>query len=127
MNYWIDIACIVFFCVTVNHLGLVKAIEDTFHRELKVANCQKCLTWWSSIVYSIVTLREPIPSLAISILASYIALWLELFEGFIDSLYTKLYEKIYPDSADDTDSEDPDSGHSAGSVPELQQNCKNDT
>ena len=117
---WIDIACIVFVCVTVNHLGLVKAIEDTFHTELKVVNCPKCLTWWSSLVFTIITSREPIPSLAISILASYTAIWLELLEGFIDSLYMKLYEKIYPNPYDDTlTAEDFDDDYSPGTVSEL--------
>ena len=96
---WIDIAAIVFICVTANHLGLVKAIEETLHRELRIVNCTKCLSWWSSLVYSLVTSSELIPSLAISFLASYIAIWLELFEGFIDTLYQKLYDKIF--SAED--------------------------
>ena len=93
---WIDIAAIVFICVTANHLGLVKAFEDTLHRELKIVNCPKCLTWWSSLVYSVVTSCEPIPSLAISFLASYSAIWLELFEGYLDKIYIRLYDKIYP-------------------------------
>ena len=96
MTYWTDIAAIVFICVTANHLGLVKAAEDTLHRELKIINCPKCLTWWSSLVYSIATSSEPIPSLAISFLASYCAIWLELLEGSIDKLYSMLYDKIYP-------------------------------
>ena len=115
MTYWIDIAAIVFICVTANHLGLVKAIEDTLHRELKVINCPKCLTWWSSLVYSIITSCEPIPSLAISFLCSYLALWLELFEGYIDTLYTKVYGKIFTTS-DDTASTDTNRGDSSGSV-----------
>ena len=99
MTYWIDIAAIVFISVTMNHLGLVKAIEETLHRELKIINCPKCLTWWSSLVYSMITSCEPIPSLAISFLASYSAIWLELFEGMIDKLYDKIYDKIF--SAED--------------------------
>lgn len=93
---WIDIASIVFICVTANHLGLVKAIEETMHRELKIVNCPRCLTWWSSLVYSVITSCEPIPSLAVSFLASYCAIWFELFEGYIDKLYSTLYDKIYP-------------------------------
>ena len=96
MNYWIDIAAIVFVCVTMNHLGLVKAIEDTIDRELRIVNCPKCLSYWGVLAYTVITSCEPIPSLAISFLASYIAIWLELFEGFIDTLYQKLYDKIYP-------------------------------
>ena len=97
---WIDIASIVFVCVTMNHLGLVKAIEDAIDRELRIVNCPKCLSCWGVLAYTVITSCELIPSLAISFLASYIAIWLELFEGFIDKLYTKLYanlyDKIYP-------------------------------
>lgn len=116
MNLWSDIAAIVFICVTANHLGLVKAIEDTIHRELRIVNCPKCFTWWSAIAYTSITTRSMIPSLAISFLASYTALWLELLEGFIDTLYDKVYEKIYSAGDDNTDSADSDAPDSAGSM-----------
>lgn len=116
---WIDIACIVFACVTAIHLGLVKAIEDVAQRELRIANCPKCLSFWSVLAYTIITSRNAITSLAISFLCSYLALWLELFEGYIDSLYMKLYEKIYSDTTDDTATAGTDDGDSAGSVPQL--------
>lgn len=119
MIHWIEIASIVFIAVTMNHLGLVKAIEETIDRELRIVNCPKCLSYWGSLAYSLITSGEMIPSLAVSFLASYTAIWLELFEGFIDSLYQKCYEKIYPNSADDTDSSNPNGGHSAGTVSQL--------
>ena len=99
---WIDIASIVFVCVTANHLGLVKAIEDVTDRELRVINCVKCFSFWTVFIYAIFTSREVITSLAISFLASYAAIWLELTEGLIDKLYMKIYGKIYS-AADRTD------------------------
>ena len=93
---WIDIASIVFVCVTANHLGLVKAIEDTFNVELHVANCPKCASCWLVFAYMILATHNVITSFAVSFLASYAAIWIELFEGFIDTLYQKLYDKIYP-------------------------------
>ena len=92
---WIDIASIVFVCVTANHLGLVKAIEDAADKELRIINCPKCFSFWSALAYSIITSRDIIQSLAISFFASYSAIWFELFEGFIDTIYNKLYGKIY--------------------------------
>lgn len=92
---WTDIVCVVFACVTANHLGLVKAIEDTFEMKLPVINCVKCFSFWTVFIYALFTSREVITSLAISFLASYSAIWLELFEGFIDQLFVKLYGKIY--------------------------------
>lgn len=91
-----DIVSIVFISVTANHLGLIKAIEETFDRELPIINCCKCLSLWSVLIYSTITSRDVITAFAVSFLASYSAIWLELLEGFIDTLYQKLYDKIYP-------------------------------
>ena len=93
---WIDIASIVFTCVTMNHLGLVKAIEETFDRELPIINCVKCSSFWSCLIYTSFTAHDVIASLAVSFLAGYAAIWVELFEGVIDKIYSKLYDKIYP-------------------------------
>lgn len=116
---WIDIASIVFVCVTANHLGLVKAIEDTIHRELRIFNCPKCFSFWGVLAYSIITSCETIPSLAISFLCSYLATWLELLEGYIDTLYTKLYETIYPNTSDNEASADGDKGDTTGTMSNM--------
>lgn len=109
MTYWIDIAAVVFASVTVNHLGLIAAIEGAVHRKLPIVNCPKCLSFWSTFAYGVsgdgrlAALPSVLPRLlAISILCAYLAIWLELLEGYIDTLYNKLYEQIYPtaDSAD---------------------------
>ena len=57
---WGDIAGIVFACVTANHLGLVKAIEDTFEKELPIINCVKCFSFWSVLVYMAFATHEVI-------------------------------------------------------------------
>ena len=116
---WIDIAAIVFAAVTVNHLGLIRAIELVTGRILPVLNCGKCLTFWSVLIFMVLSSENVIRSVAISLLASYTALWLELFEGFIDVLYNKVYEKIYSTSINDKDPTQPDNGNSAGSMSEL--------
>jgi hypothetical protein len=118
---WIDIACIVFVCVTVNHLGLVRAIEDVMDREFVIINCPKCLTFWVTMLYCYVNNATygTMVVLAMSFLASYVAIWVELFEGFIDTIYNKIYEKIYPDTADDAVAADADESDPPGSVSEL--------
>ena len=95
---WIDIACIVFVCVTANHLGLVKAIEDVSKKEIPILNCPKCCSFWCTLLYGLwfVGFSDLPLVLAISFLCSYLAVWLELAEGYIDTLYQKLYDKIYP-------------------------------
>ena len=118
---WIDIASIVFVCVTANHLGLIKAIESVIKcNHLPIISCPKCFTFWSVLAYQwLVGFTDAPLMLTISFLASYSAIWLELFEGFIDTLYMKCYEKIYPNTADDTAAADADNGNSAGTVSEL--------
>ena len=117
---WIDIAGIVFVCVTMNHLGLIKAVEEVVEQKIPIINCPKCSSFWWVFVYTLFVLHDLITSLAISFLCSYIAIWLELFEGFIDTIYLRFYEKIY-NTTDDTASADTDNGNSASTVSELQQ------
>lgn len=120
---WLDVASIVFVCVTMNHLGLIGKLEDIYGGAIPVINCPKCSTFWFTLCYGIGEMGffeiPQIPLiLATSFLASYAALWLELFEGYIDTLYLRLYGKIYKTS-DHTPAADADAGNSAGSVPEL--------
>jgi len=95
---WRDIAAIVFVCTTINHLGLIRAIEERVGRKLPIANCPKCASFWSVLAYgmaaansSLFTLRFSLRLLAISLLCSYLAIWLELFMYAIDILYNKIY------------------------------------
>ena len=99
---WRDIACIVFVCTAVNHLGLIKAVEEKIGRELPVINCPKCFTFWSVMAYGIYVFEinfgnivAALPHLlAISLLCSYLAIWLELLMYAIDTLYNRIYVKI---------------------------------
>lgn len=104
---WTDIAAIVFICVSANHMGLVRAAEGVLGKELPVINCPKCLTFWLTLAYTLLSLslacdgiaplvKGGVRGVALSFLASYTAVWLELFEGFIDTLFNRLYAKIYP-------------------------------
>ena len=94
-----DIAAIVFVCTAVNHLGLIAAIERVIRHRLPVVNCPKCLTCWSVFAYGIATVPYISPQivarlLAISLLCSYLAIWLELLMYAIDTLYNRIYVKI---------------------------------
>lgn len=100
---WIDIASIIFVCVTANHLGLISAIEGVTKTKLPIISCPKCLTFWCVLAYCLVCCHcVATTALAISFLSSYLAIWLELIEGTIDFLYKKIYEKIYPNTENDT-------------------------
>ena len=117
---WIDIVSIVFVAVTMNHLGLIREIEHIYGHRLIVVNCPKCAAFWASLAYGLWGIHsfyeDFMQVLAISFLASYIAIWLELLEGFIDTLYTKLYDKIYSNTAYDADTAGADDGNPSGSV-----------
>ena len=99
---WMDVAGIVFVCVTMNHLGLIAAIEESMGKKLRIVSCPKCATFWSVLAYCAVCCHDIISTFATSFLASYAAIWLELFEGYIDTLYNKAYGKIYS-AADNAD------------------------
>ena len=121
----LDIASIVFICVTANHLGLISAIVETVTKrhQLPVVSCPKCFSFWCTLGYmgchGMATCpKGVITMLAVSFLSSYAALWLELVEGYIDTLYMKCYGKIYA-NPDDAVTSDTDGGDSAGSVSEL--------
>jgi len=125
---WIDVAGIVFVCVTMNHLGLIGKVEEVIGYHIPIVSCPKCCTFWMTLVYGCDTVttysdrnatKAVITVLATSFLASYLAIWLELAEAYIDTLYLKLYEKIITTNNDDTPAADADSGRSAGTVSEL--------
>ena len=91
---WMAIAAVVFISTAVNHLGLIPTIERIIKRKLWIIDCPKCLTCWSVMTYQLITNCNPLLSLAIALLCSYIALWLNLIMYAIDTLYNRIYGKI---------------------------------
>lgn len=116
----IDIASLVFVCVTMNHLGLISAIEAvTKIHHLPIVSCPKCMTFWCVLAYTIINTHDIITSLAISFLSSYLAIWLELLEGYIDTIYIHCYGKIIKADNVDTTASDANDGYSAGTLSDL--------
>lgn len=104
---WRDIACIVFVCTAVNHLGLIGKLEEMW-RKLPILDCPKCLTFWSVLVYELWCVGfSDIPTvLAISFLCSYLAIWLELIMYAIDTLYNRIYGIIENNNEEVRDEDD---------------------
>lgn len=109
---WRDIACIVFFCTAVNHLGLIDTIEGIIKHSLPIINCPKCFSCWSVIAYGIATVPcgslqgfiAAMPRLlAVALLSSYIAIWLNLLFYAIDTLNNRIYGKIKDYTEEDED------------------------
>ena len=92
---WSDIAALTFAAVAMNHLGLIETIERVTGRRLIVANCPKCLTFWSTLAYQVVTGSDCIAGVAISFACAWLAVWLELGMGYTDQLFDRVYERIY--------------------------------
>ena len=106
---WRDIACIVFACTAVNHLGLIAAVERVIRHKLPVVSCPKCLTFWSMMACgvaeensSLFTLHSSLRLLAVSLLCSYLAVWLELIMYAVDTLYNRIYGTIEDTQEEDT-------------------------
>ena len=106
---WTGIAAAVIFSTAVNHLGLIAAVERVVHCKLPVVNCPKCLTFWGTLALGLSgdgTAANPsalIRLLAISILCSYIAIWLELLMYAIDTLYNRIYGILEDNNQEDRD------------------------
>jgi hypothetical protein len=98
MNELEDIGLLILTCVLANHMGLISAIETVIGRRLPIVNCIKCSTFWSVLVFCLLSRLDMVISIPISFLSSYMAIWLELFFGYIDTCYEKIYNAIYKDS-----------------------------
>lgn len=122
---WTDIASIVFVCVTVNHLGLISAIEDTIGKKLPILNCPKCLTCWCVMLYCLCNSDGHITqTLAISFLCSYLAIWLEMLEAYTDTLYMICYDKITKGNTERETATSAQGGTDAGPLPNVRKKGK---
>lgn len=110
-----DIVCVIFACVSANHLGLISAIEEVLNKPLPILNCSKCLTYWSVFITTAGTTGIA-EALALSFLSAYAAIWLELGMAYVDLQYNKHYGKIIENHNNDTAASESDEDDSAGSV-----------
>ena len=103
-----DLLLIMLIAVLFNHLGLADTV--TFHTKRNVVlNCSKCLTFWTSLGYSLLVLQWGcIPGIAVSFTLSYLALWVELLLNLLNLIYKKTYGKIYPSETGERDSSQTD-------------------
>ena len=114
---WFDIAMIMWSCTLANHMGLIEAVEDVVKRKIPILDCCKCSTFWITLAYCLFTTRSVIPSVAVSFLFAYLAVWLELAFGLIDNLYNRIYESVFTAETADTEG-------SEGEVSQLRQKEK---
>ena len=79
-------------CCLFVHLGLGKAICKTLKIRFAFLKCVKCLTFWSTIAYTLLFTHFRWEScLAISFTASYLSLWVEMALNRLARMYEKYY------------------------------------
>lgn len=91
----IEVIMIMICCTLFNQMGLCEAIETVIKHKLPILNCAKCLTFWSSLIYMILSTHDILLSLFISFVMSYLSLWVELFLGYMATIYNKKCDEIY--------------------------------
>ena len=75
-------------------MGLSGEIQRIAGISLKILNCPKCLTFWSALAILLLNRHPVLPAVAVSFIASYLAMWLTLALDAATVKYTSLYEKI---------------------------------
>lgn len=97
----VTVAMIVFICVSMNHLGLIEAIERMIGLKIPVVNCCKCSTFWFTTTFLVCEYHDIgiITIIAIAFLVCIAAVWLELAMGILDTLYNRCYERIWNTTA----------------------------
>lgn len=86
-------------------MGLSDAIQRTVHVRSRIASCPKCLAFWSTLAYCLLTKNGFIVSVATSFICSYAALWLALLYDALALIYNSAYESITETSGTPTDAE----------------------
>ena len=97
---WVDVAMILFSCVAMNHLGLIHAIEGVLSFKIPIVNCPRCISFWCTLAFLVLSHHRLIVSVATSFLCAATAPWIDLMMGYIDIKFNSLYDKIFPTDED---------------------------
>lgn len=89
------IVCLFISSVLFIHLGMGEAIEKVLRIRFILLRCSKCLTFWTTAVYSLIIVSYPVEvSLCIGFTCAYAALWVDLLLGKIAVAYEKLTQSM---------------------------------
>ena len=75
-------------------MGLSDAVQEVLRVRLRILSCPKCLTFWTTLVWSLTHGAGFVRSVAASFLFAYAALWVALALDGLSVLYNKCYETI---------------------------------
>lgn len=119
---WEEAAAITVSCVLFIGMGLEAEIERILSCRFKILSCPKCLTFWSVLLFGVVTRHGFVETVAVSFLSAYAALWLTLLCDALTTLYNRLYETITTTEGDPADPEasgDQDAAAEGSAMPEM--------
>ena len=91
---WKEAAEITASCVLFIGMGLEEEIERILSCRFRILSCPKCLTFWSVLLFGVISGHGFVETVAVSFLFSYAALWLSLLCDELTTLYNKLYDSI---------------------------------
>lgn len=94
---------IVFSVTLANTMGLIEAIEGVIKHKIPILNCVKCGNFWLVLIYCLFHGFRVIPSVAISFLCSYVAVWFELSLGLINNLYNNVCKDSFASETADSE------------------------
>ena len=118
-----EVALVTLSAVLFVQMGLSDAIQKVIHFRLRIASCPKCLAFWSTLAYCLLTKNGVVVSVATSFICSYVALWLALLYDALALLYNYAYESISETNGTPEDAEadkgEPSEASAADEVPQM--------
>jgi hypothetical protein len=73
------------------HLGLTEAIAKVVG---KVAQCERCATFWGTAVVLTLMYDDIVAIVALSILAAYTSYWIGIVLMLLQHIYNRLWERV---------------------------------
>ena len=89
-----EAAMITISCVLFVQMGLSRAIQERIGFNSKILSCSRCLTFWSVLMYMLLTGHGVLPSVTASFLSALSALWLSLLYDALAKFYNTCYDAI---------------------------------
>ena len=87
----LGISLVLISCILFIHLGMGDTIAKLIRKEFVLLKCTKCLTFWSTLTYSLTfTDFNIVECIATSFICAYVALWLDLLLSKLADIYEKL-------------------------------------
>ena len=89
------IVCVLISCCLFIHLGMGDTFEKVLHIRFVLFRCAKCLSFWSTLGYSLLIVQWPVEmALCAAFLCAYAALWVSLLLGIIANVYEEINNRM---------------------------------